>query len=387
MKAMFARRETAIRALCAALFGSLALLALANPTIAEQRNAGVETVRSSDPVIVANDILNRWEPIAIAALAHSPVWREMFATQLTAMEVAVLRSIDAVKADRTDAKTSYARFAQAVRAAEAESFRLARSSKGRMKLDSTTTDQVFVPIVPCRIVDTRNAGGPIAAGSTRNFFFYATNAADDWSTQGGVAGPTGTTCPGTILPNGGVYAPSAAVVTITVVSPSAAGNWVVWGGEDPIPTASALNWTGPGQILANTTVIPEGGRVGTGSGGPIFDFAVRYNGPTGSAQFVADVVGYLVKNQATALDCYESPVQSIDATGSTGITQVFSDGCSPGWTQTAGNCDGDAFSLDVVIDAVGAPYPSANWLCRFFHRDNGAAHIHASSVCCRVPGR
>ena len=30
------------------------------------------------------------------------------------------------------------------------------------------------------------------------------------------------------------------------------------------------------------------------------DFAVAYNGPSGSAQFVADVVGYMVENQATA---------------------------------------------------------------------------------------
>jgi hypothetical protein len=68
----------------------------------------------------------------------------------------------------------------------------------------------FSSRTPCRIVDTRSVGGPILAGTTRNFLFYSTGAADDWSGQGGVAGPSGSTCPG-ILPNGGFFSPSAAV--------------------------------------------------------------------------------------------------------------------------------------------------------------------------------
>lgn len=36
-------------------------------------------------------------------------------------------------------------------------------------LGETTNDLVFVPITPCRIIDTRLAGGQIAAGTTRAF--------------------------------------------------------------------------------------------------------------------------------------------------------------------------------------------------------------------------
>jgi hypothetical protein len=54
---------------------------------------------------------------------------------------------------------------------------------------------------------------------------------------------------------------------------------------------SVLNWNNPGDIVANTTVVPTGGRTGSGPGGSIQDFAVAYNGPSGQAQVVVDVVG------------------------------------------------------------------------------------------------
>src|SRR5689334_19242792 len=203
--------------------------------------------------VLADAILDRWAPIAVQAEAHTPAWREIFGTQLRLMDAATLDGVDAVQPDAASAKANYAKFAGAIRNAEFKSYMAGAAGKGPMKLASTSTDQTFVPIVPCRIVDTRNVGGPIAASTTRNFLFYSTGASDDWSDQGGIAGPTAATCPGTILPNGGVNSPSAAVVTVTVVSPSAAGNWVLWGGASPTPTASALNWAGPGQILANTT--------------------------------------------------------------------------------------------------------------------------------------
>ena len=288
------------------VFGSL-LLSAKHAVAADPIEPRASKPTVTDTVALANEILNRWEPVAVEAGQHSPAWRELFATQLTAMDASVLDGINRVKLrGADDAKAIYAQFIQAVRSAEMQSYMLAQSGKGHIKLGSASTDQVFIPLAPCRIVDTRNAGGPIAAGTTRNFYFFAGSGSFDWFTQGG-AGLATTTCPGTITPNGG--APSAAVITVTVVSPTAAGNWIVWGGANPIPTASALNWNA-GQVLANTTVVPAGGRSGTGPGGAIKDFAVTYNGPTGSAHFVADVVGYLVENQATALDCLETATAS-----------------------------------------------------------------------------
>jgi hypothetical protein len=141
-----------------------------------------------------------------------------------------------------------------------------------------------------------------------------------------------------------------------------------------------LNWNNAGDIAANTTVVPAGGRTGSGPGGAIQDFAVAYNGPTGQAQVVVDVVGYFVENLATALDCVDtslatSPVAA-NALGSvafpacpTGYTRVGAAICGltgSGWMNSidlpANNCFGHA--LATTADTV-----------------------YAASRCCRVPGR
>jgi hypothetical protein len=360
-----------------------ACLALA-PTLATAEERAVVAKQAPQPGLV-DAILDRWEPIAVQSDAHSHAWRELFGTQLRLLDAATLAGIDTVKPDAANTKANYTRFAEAMRSAEFKSYMLAKREKEHLKLGSPTDDQVFVPIVPCRIVDTRNTGGSIAAGTTRNYLFYSTSSADDWSAQGGVPGATGTTCPGTILPNGGIYSPSAAVVTITVVNPTAAGNWVVWGGANPTPTASALNWSAAGQALANTTVVPAGQRSGTGPGGPVGDFAVRYNGPTGSAHFVADVVGYFVMNEGTALDCFENAIQSAPI-GGFGAASVTSLSCDAGWTILGGNCD-STDHLRVRVIGKYAFYPQNQFTCIYRNDSSVTDTIYASAICCSVPGR
>src|SRR5262245_15500446 len=105
-------------------------------------------------------------------------------------------------------------------------------SKTSAKLGSATTDQVFLPIPPCRIVDTRNVGGSIQHGAARNFLFWVMYPTYNWSNQGGVPGNASVSCPNTVNPNGGTL--SAAVISISVVTPTARGNWIVWGGANPI---------------------------------------------------------------------------------------------------------------------------------------------------------
>jgi len=54
-------------------------------------------------------------------------------------------------------------------------------------LGSNTQDFVYTPVTPCRIIDTRLVGGPISAGTYRNF--YATGV--NFSGQGGTSGDCG----------------------------------------------------------------------------------------------------------------------------------------------------------------------------------------------------
>ena len=71
------------------------------------------------------------------------------------------------------------------------------------------SDLVYTPITPCRIADTRVAGGVIAATTSRQFDLDGSNL----STQGGSA--TGCNIPFAVA--------AAAVLTFTVVSPASSG--------------------------------------------------------------------------------------------------------------------------------------------------------------------
>ena len=348
----------------------------------------VRAAAPMSPVILANEILNRWELVAVAAGVHTSAWREMFATQLYRMDTAMLRGMDRVKADAaSDARANYAQFESAFKGALMQSYAAGQRGKGDMKLGSATVDQVFIPITPCRVVDSRNLLGPILAGLARNYQFYASATGVDFgASQGGLAGAAGTVCPGTVNPNGG--APSAAVVTVTVVGPTAAGNFIMWGGASPTPLASVLNWNNPGDIAANTTVVPAGGRTGNGPGGAIQDFAVAYNGPSGQAQVVVDVVGYLVENRATALECVYLSAAGTGTNNIPNTGQYFigAPNCTTGYTRTSIGCYFFSYPAPVLIELS----PGLDRAC-YWTNLTGAAYsgsnLTAETVCCRVPGR
>ena len=289
----------------------------------------------------------------------------------------------------SDAKSNYMQFAHAVRNSIMQTYVQAKAGKGTLKLASTTDDQVFIPIVPCRIVDSRNAQGPIAAGTARLYFFFSASPGWSWSNgsppQGGTPGLANSACPGTTL-NGaggtlGNAPPSAAVATVTVVDATAAGNFVVWGGNVPAPTTSVLNFTA-GQVLANTTVIPYGGR------GSVEDFAIAYNGPTGSANVVVDVIGYFVENHGTPLDCLELFSGFVPVGAGAQVT-VNAPACTAGYTLTGGECttDNGNVSLAAAWNPAGT-LQGGNWQCTSKNFDLGAAHtVYGYSICCRIPGQ
>jgi hypothetical protein len=94
----------------------------------------------------------------------------------------------------------------------------------------------FLPIAPCRLVDTRNAAGPlggpaIAAGGTRNF-------------------PIRSAC--------GLPASSAAYsLNITVVPRGTLGYLSIWPGGRSQPVVSTLNSL-DGRVKANAAIVPAG---------------------------------------------------------------------------------------------------------------------------------
>jgi hypothetical protein len=220
-------------------------------------------------------------------------------------------------------------------------------------------DQVYTPVPPCRIVDTRFAGGPIAANTTRLFDVDGSN----FTAQGGFNGSCG-------VPFG---VASAVAMTITAVAPSVGGYFKAWAlGAQPV--ASVLNF-GAGQTIANTTIVP----VAPGGGN---DFSVW---SSVTSHLVVSVVGYFAAPAATALDCITvtSDVTAIGVNVWTPVDAV----CPAGRTVTGGGHnvpEGTLGRPGVWVDTI----PSGNgWRTWVDNQTDGNRNVQTFAVCCRVPGR
>lgn len=376
--------------LCASSMLSLAAT-IAAPVLA-QSSPLERPVGEPMMVMDAEAILNRWEPVARAAGATLPAWREQYGTQLQQLPAYLIERIAQLEPNAEAPQKSYREFTRAFTNAYANLVMNPRPhDKAALKLGSATSDQVFIPIAPCRLVDTRNTGGPIGAGSARNFYFYnADDVNQSWSSQGGAPGASVTTCPQTVVTSlGGTLgqaAPAAVMATVTVVNATAAGNWLIWGGVgNPAgSTASSLNWSA-GQVVANTTVIPWGGRSGTGAGGAVRDFAVKYNGPSGQADVVVDAVGYFIENKDTELDCVYLVGSGAGTIPNANYVIVATPSCSVGYTKTGTGCYHQSTAIPLHVTSPSF-FSRCTWL-----NDSGsslnAALYHSETVCCRVPGQ
>ncbi len=129
---------------------------------------------------------------------------------------------------------------------------------------------VFHPVVPCRIVDTRYGGGGImTAGTTRDFRAIASSYAD----QGGAASNCGTLGVGRI---------SAIHVNITTTG-AVGGGWLkAYPYGTPAPNASISNYSS-GDDEANAMTIPI-------SYGSFDDFTIRND--AGTTHVIVDIMGY-----------------------------------------------------------------------------------------------
>jgi hypothetical protein len=232
-------------------------------------------------------------------------------------------------------------------------------------LGSVTIDMVYTPITPCRIVDTRVAGGAFNAGETRAFDLDGPSAAGaNYASQGGIAG----TC---FIPYGVV---NAAAMNLTVTGPTSAGYLTAFSMFGVLPNASVLNWAS-GQTIANTTIVPV-------SGGSGADFRIY---SSSGAQVIIDVVGYYAAPLATLLDCQPvaSAITSIAYPGGTAVDAV----CPAGYVATGGgNFMVDTFQGRPGLWADSYPFNYVTW--RTWYVSQGVGHFGQTwAQCCRVPGR
>lgn len=230
-------------------------------------------------------------------------------------------------------------------------------------LGETTNDLVFVPITPCRIVDTRLAGGQIAANTVRHFDVTAVSG---YAFQGGDA----SNCSGA----GSVGSFAAAAINFTVVTPAAAGYITAFPFLGTQPLASTVNYTA-GSIVGNYTVVKldQGASANELS---VYSFAQTH--------LVADLVGYFINPVLGDIDCQETFSSNITVNpNSTGTGS--SPACAAGYTIISGGCTMSNFDGRIVSSRQ---FPGSNThFCAF--RNENATNANtgvAYGRCCKLPG-
>lgn len=141
------------------------------------------------------------------------------------------------------------------------------------------SDLLFVPVAPCRLLDTRVGGGIITAGTTRAFRVAGTAG---FEAQGGKSGGCG-------IPIGGSSPVAASVmVNLVAVDVSGKGNLAAWEFGQPEPLASSINFQRIDMNIANGLIVPI-----SGLSSQTADLNVKAN--VASAHLVADVTGYFTR--------------------------------------------------------------------------------------------
>lgn len=227
-------------------------------------------------------------------------------------------------------------------------------------LGDATKDLVFVPVNPCRILDTRLAGGAIAANTVRSI---DVTAVSDYGFQGGAANDCGGV--------GAAGSFAAAAINFTVVSPSTAGYITAFPHLGTQPVAATVNYTA-GSIVGNYAVV----KLDQGAAANelnVYSFAQTH--------LVADIVGYYTTATAPAsaplaLECNEV-VSNAVAIGPNATNNVFSPACAAGYTKVAVQCRPDSFNLRLA----------GSWTdhCNYFNGGAASATATAAAKCCRMP--
>jgi hypothetical protein len=148
-----------------------------------------------------------------------------------------------------------------------------RSGPSPLALGDPAADLVYSPVPPCRILDTRGAGGPILAGTQRSFVVAG---ATGFEAQGGTSG-------GCAISEGA----ATVLVNLVAVGPAGPGNLRAWPAGQPVPLASVINYAAlPGLNIANGLALPL-----CAAPDPCpFDLTVQAD--ASATDLVADVLGF-----------------------------------------------------------------------------------------------
>ena len=227
-------------------------------------------------------------------------------------------------------------------------------------LGDAATDLVYVPVTPCRIIDTRVAGGTIAANATRDF---DVTSVTNFSFQGGDSTNCGIGASGSF---------AAAVINFTVVTPSAAGYITAFPYLGTQPLASTLNYTA-GDIRGNLAIV----KLDQGPSAPemtVYSFAQTH--------LVADVVGYFAAPDNT-LKCVNTAVSSF--TINANATNFFNNPtCPAGYAATTPYCWTASSGVYSQGSGYNANTASNATFCSWQNTTASNQTVFGGNVCCHL---
>ncbi len=114
-----------------------------------------------------------------------------------------------------------------------------------------TRNLIYNTVKPCRVLDTRVAGGILTGSTSRTFNIVGGNiTATTFTGQGGTNGGCG-------LPGFAGFSPKvqAVVIVLTSTSSTGSGFLIAYPSDKAQPASSVLNYAA-GQTVANTVVVP-----------------------------------------------------------------------------------------------------------------------------------
>lgn len=235
---------------------------------------------------------------------------------------------------------------------------------GRMAdkaLGDLDRDLVYVPVTPCRILDTRVAGGVIPANSFRDFDLTDVVR---FAPQGGDTSNCG-------IGDKGSFA--AAALNITVVNPGTAGYITAFPYLASQPTAATINYTA-GDIRNGLAIVRLDQSPAT------YEFSVYSFAQT---HLVADVVGYFREPEATSLQCVTLASNPVPFDGRS-LTIVDSPACPAGYAVSGGACDGTTGNTAVAHST----FSENGYRCKFAGIVSTYVGTGTSFVrCCRTAGK
>jgi hypothetical protein len=176
-------------------------------------------------------------------------------------------------------------------------------------LGSATSELVFVPLPPCRIIDTRKSQGPLAAGQTRS---YQVAGITEFGPQGGTIGGCG------VPPGGAEPVAPAVMLNLVAVDVAGKGNLAAWAYGQPEPLATSINFQRIDMNIANGLIVPIAGTNLVPA-----DLNIKAN--FSAAHVVADVTGYFTR---FPLEQFESADKSITVVTEGGAVELGSGACT-----------------------------------------------------------